>query len=220
MTVEFSLPRLSDWQNHDVQRACSHSADCQDWQQTASIRLRLSGVRISCSERKFSSEFRRFVTEFWKFSSEFSIRTANTELHMANSKTCMAIHILHFTSYISHHHPVSLLSVLSPPKMTANPDVQGVLSVWQSQTHFFLHILHKTVYPYTFCVSLCTISSISKIALILHPPYLISPPSTGRGWGRVCGTSLGGLGGTPPTPQSLCTSAFQPPCERWGGLFL
>jgi hypothetical protein len=143
MTVEFSLPRLSDWQNHDVQRACSHSADCQDCQQTDSIRLRLSGVRISCSERKFSSEFRRFVTEFWKFSSEFSIRTANTELHMANSKTCMAIHILHFTSYISHHHPVSLLSVLSPPKMTANPDVQGVLSVWQSQTHFFLYFLKK-----------------------------------------------------------------------------
>ena len=132
MTVEFSLPRLSDWQNHDVQRVCSHSADCQDWQQTDSIRLRLSGVRISCSERKFSSEFRRFVTEFWKFSSEFSIRTANTELHMANSKTCMAI-----------PKPVSLLSVLSPPKMTANPDVQGVLSVCQSQTHFFLYFLKK-----------------------------------------------------------------------------
>ena len=101
MTVEFSFPRLSDWHNADVQRVCSHSADCQDWQQTDSIRLRLSGVHISCSERKFSSEFRRFVTEFWKFSSEFSIRTANTELRMANTGLCMAIHILHLTSAIT-----------------------------------------------------------------------------------------------------------------------
>ena len=158
MTVEFSLPRLSDCQNPDVQRLCNHSADCQDWQQTDSIRLRLRGVRISCSERKFSREFRKFVTEFRKFSSEFSIRTANTELRMANTGLCMAIHILHQPSAFSLQHPVSLLSVscqsCHPLKWLQTPMYRAFCQSVSLKRTFFLPLAlavtkkHRIIWPF------------------------------------------------------------------------
>ena len=109
-------------------------------------RGRLNGVRISCREREFSREFREFVTECGKFSSEFLAGTTNSELSMANSELSMANSEQSMAnsepSLADNAHcqlspvnsPVSLLSVLTPFEMTENLDVQGVLSVCQSQT--------------------------------------------------------------------------------------
>ena len=113
--------RLSDWQNADTQRDWSHFRDCQDWQETDSPPI-LNSTGIYCLGNSWNSleNFLCISSIRLKFSREFVIYTA-----------------------ITWQKAVSLLSVLTVSKKTANALHIGVLSVWQSSFHFYDLVLQK-----------------------------------------------------------------------------